>query len=395
MQPLAITAHTLTTAAGTGNAANAQALRAGTTGLTPCDLPSVHMDTFIGRVPGVEAIRLDGELAPFQCRNNQLAELGLRQDAFEAAVAAARERYGARRVAVLLGTSTSGIAATEAAYHRRDPDTGVLPPDYDYQHTQNMFSLADYVATRLGLAGPAMVVSTACSSSAKVFADARRMIAAGVCDAALVGGVDSLCGMTLYGFNALQLVAARPCTPLDRNRAGISIGEAAGFFLLEPADADRSTPRLIGHGESSDAHHMSAPHPDGEGAARAIQEALRQAGRDPATVDYVLMHATATPANDRSEARALTRTLGGGARATGTKGITGHTLGAAGAVGVAQALASMAGGFVPATAGLGEPDPELGLDARDRSESRPVDCVLVNAFGFGGNNCALLLEGSG
>ncbi len=304
MDPLVITAHTLTSAAGTGIAANAEALRNGVSGLRPCDLESVSLDTHIGRVPGVEAITLKGELAPFQCRNNQLAELGLRQDGFADAVAAAVARYGADRVAVLLGTSTSGIAATEAAYHRRDPQTRALPPDYDYQHTQNMFSLADFVATRFGLSGPALVVSTACSSSAKVFADARRYMAAGLCDAAVVGGVDSLCGMTLYGFNALQLVAAQPCTPLDRDRAGISIGEAAGFFLLERPSPDTTGPRLTGHGESSDAHHMSAPHPEGLGAATALQQALERGGRRGDEIDYVLMHATATPANDGAEGRA-------------------------------------------------------------------------------------------
>ena len=392
MDPLVITAHTLTSAAGTGIAANAEALRSGTSGLRACDLERVNLDTYVGRVPGVEAIALEGALAPFQCRNNQLAELGLRQDGFIAAVAAAVERHGADRVAVLLGTSTSGIAATEAAYHRRDPQTGALPPDYDYQHTQNMFSLADFVATRLGLSGPAMVVSTACSSSAKVFADARRYIAAGLCDAAVVGGVDSLCGMTLYGFNALQLVAAQPCTPLDRDRTGISIGEAAGFFLLERPSANAHGARLTGYGESSDAHHMSAPHPEGLGAATALQQALDRAGRQGDEIDYVLMHATATPANDRSEARALIHRLGPTPRAVGSKGLTGHTLGAAGAVGVAQALASLAGGFVPATAGLRNPDLELGLDARAETEERPVRRVLVNAFGFGGNNCSLLLD---
>ncbi|WP_018873681.1 beta-ketoacyl-ACP synthase [Thioalkalivibrio sp. ALJ16] len=392
MDPLVITAHTLTSAAGTGRAANAEALRRSASGLRPCDLPAIHLDTHIGRVPGVEAITLEGALAPFLCRNNQLAELGLRQDGFAEAVAAAAARHGPDRVAVLLGTSTSGIAATEAAYHQRDPQTGALPPDYDYQHTQNMFSLADFVATRLGLNGPAMVVSTACSSSAKVFADAQRFIAAGLCDAAVVGGVDSLCSMTLYGFNALQLVAARPCTPLDRDRAGISIGEAAGYFLLERAGSSRHGPRLIGHGESSDAHHMSAPHPEGRGAAAALNQALARAGCRAEDVDYVLMHATATPANDRAEARALNAGLGPNCRVAGSKGLTGHTLGAAGAVGVAQALASLDGQFVPPTAGLRTPDPELGLDARTEAEERPVTRVLVNAFGFGGNNCSLLLE---
>ncbi|WP_018868046.1 MULTISPECIES: beta-ketoacyl-[acyl-carrier-protein] synthase family protein [unclassified Thioalkalivibrio] len=392
MNPLVISAHTLTSATGTGRQANADALRKGNSGLRACDLESVRLDTHIGRVAGVEGIALKDRLAPFQCRNHQLAELGLRQDGFIQAVEAARARYGAGRIAILMGTSTSGIAATEQAYHRRNPATGELPPDYDYQHTQNMFSLADFVATRLELRGPAMVTSTACSSSAKVFADAERFIAAGLCDAAVVGGVDSLCGMTLHGFNALQLVAPGPCRPLHAERAGISIGEAAGFFLLEKADSGAAGPRLIGYGESSDAHHMSAPHPEGLGAARAMEQALQRARLPAEGIDYVLMHATATPANDRSEARALVHLFGADSRATGTKGLTGHTLGAAGAVGVAQALASLERGFVPATAGLDQPDPELQLDARMTAEERDIRHVLVNAFGFGGNNCSLLLE---
>ncbi|HSP00199.1 MAG TPA: beta-ketoacyl-[acyl-carrier-protein] synthase family protein [Thioalkalivibrio sp.] len=389
MSTTRITAWTLTTAAGTGRQANLESLRTVRGGLRACDLQGVNLDTGIGRVPGLEDLPIEGALAPFDCRNNRLAALTLAQDGFETAVADAARRHGADRVAVLLGTSTSGVASTEDAFRRRDAHSGELPGDYDYRHTQNMFSLAHFTATRLGLCGPALVISTACSSSAKVFADARRYLDAGLCDAAVVGGVDSLCQMTLYGFNALQLTAPDPCRPLDANRAGISIGEAGGFFLLE---RQGSGPRLAGHGESSDAHHMSAPHPQGAGAARAMAEALHRAGVAPDTVDYVLMHATATPSNDLAESRALKQVFGAPVRAVGTKGLTGHTLGAAGAVNVAQALLSLEAGFIPGTAGLVQADPALELNTRDGAQEGPVRRVLVNAFGFGGNNCSLLLE---
>ena len=389
MNTTVITAWTLTTAAGTGREANLESLRSGRSGLRACDLGGVDLDTWIGRVPGLEDLPLEGELAPFDCRNNRLAALTLAQDGFEAAVSDAVRRHGPNRVAVLLGTSTSGVASTEDAFRRRDPQSGELPGDFDYRHTQNMFSLAHFTAVRLGLSGPALVVSTACSSSAKVFADARRYLDAGLCDAALAGGVDSLCQMTLYGFNALQLTAPGPCRPLDARRAGISIGEAGGFFLLE---REGNGPRLAGHGESSDAHHMSAPHPEGAGAARAMAEALHRGGVAPDTVDYALMHATATPSNDLSESRALKQVFGANTRAVGTKGLTGHTLGAAGAVNVAQALLSLEAGFIPGTSGLERLDPALEIVTRADAQEGPVRRVLVNAFGFGGNNCSLLLE---
>jgi 3-oxoacyl-[acyl-carrier-protein] synthase-1 len=253
---------------GQGCEATLDALRACRSGLRPNDFETARLATWIGRVDGLEMAPVTGPLAEFDCRNNRLARLGLRQDGFEEAVAAARERYGAHRVAVLIGTSTSGIHETELAYRRRDPATGALPSGYSYRHSQNVYSVADFVRRFLHLKGPAAAVSTACSSSAKVFASAHRTIEAGFADAAVVGGVDSLCLTTLYGFGSLELLSREPCRPCDAQRDGISIGEAAGFVLLERPGGAAGAVSLLGYGESSDGYHMSAPHPDGAGVRR-------------------------------------------------------------------------------------------------------------------------------
>ncbi|MGH8700793.1 MAG: beta-ketoacyl synthase N-terminal-like domain-containing protein, partial [Burkholderiales bacterium] len=201
MQPLAISHYSVVNCLGVGSRAVADALRERRSGLTPCDFETVALDTWIGRVAGLEEVRVRSGLGAYDCRNNRLAQLGLDTDDFAVAVAAARERYGAARIGVFVGTSTSGILETEHAYRHRDPQSGALPPGFRYAETHNTYSLADFVRCYLALEGPACVVSSACSSTAKVFGNAARMIAAGVCDAAVVGGVDTLCLTTLYGFH--------------------------------------------------------------------------------------------------------------------------------------------------------------------------------------------------
>ena len=238
-------------------------------GLRRCDFMDTDLDTYIGRVDGLEDEPVVARLRDFDCRNNRLAMLGLAADNFESAIAAARERYGAHRIAVIVGTSTSGILETELAYRQRDA-AGRLPENFNYRTTHENYSVADFVRRYLALQGPALVISTACSSSAKVFASASRMIASGLCDAAVVGGVDSLCMTTLYGFSSLEIVSPAPCRPADAERSGISIGEAAGFALLEKNEGDTDMPCLLGYGESSDAYHMSTPHPEGSGARLAM-----------------------------------------------------------------------------------------------------------------------------
>jgi len=392
MRPLTASAWTVTSALGHGRSAALESLRNNRGGLTRCDYPQAKLDTWIGRVTGLEDYRLPGELAEWDCRNNRLAHLALNQDGFLDECRRLRERYGAEQVGVFLGTSTSGIELTERAYRERH-DTGELPEWFSYSHSQDMFTLPAFLRTALGLSGPALAVSTACSSSAKVFATAARYMQAGLCRAALVGGVDSLCLMTLYGFHSLQLVSAAPCRPADAERDGINLGEAAGFALLEWSDAcgDQDSPMLLGFGESGDAHHMSAPHPEGAGAALAMQAALDRSGLKPADVDWVHLHGTGTPANDQAEDLAVRRVFGPGQISSSTKGWCGHTLGAAGIMGFGIAALAMEHGFVPASLNTHKVDPAIDADIVLENREQPVSRVMVNAFGFGGSNASLVV----
>lgn len=393
MTPVPITAYTLATALGVGLDVHAQALREGRSGLAPKTFETVTLPTWLGEVPGVDAQGLPADLAAFDCRNNRLALLALRADGFEQQVVAACQRWGAHRVGVFLGTSTSGILQTELAYRRRDPGTGALPADFHYAETHNTYSVAAFVRQHLGLQGPAFVVSTACSSSAKVFGNAARMIALGLIDAAVVGGVDSLCLTTLYGFHSLELLSPDICRPWDAQRHGLSLGEAGAYALLE---RDSASPQgwLLGCGESSDGHHMSSPHPEGLGAAEAMRAALAQAGLQPGDIDYLNLHGTATPNNDQAEDLAVSRVFGP-VPCSSTKGATGHTLGAAGAVEAALSLLSMARQWLPAGLNVRERDP--ALTANYQCEGRPAALrhVASNSFGFGGSNACLILRGAG
>ncbi len=309
-----------------GGARFSNPLRSRRSGLSRNDFTEAPLDTFIGRVPGIEAQPLPDRLALWECRNNRLAWHGLQQDGFYDAVLAAREKYGASRVAVVLGTSTSSIGATEEGYRHLGPD-GQYPEELRRPAVHTVHSLGSFVQEALGLSGISVTVATACSSSAKVFPQAERLIRLGLADAAVVGGVDTLCYSVLFGFNALELVSAEPCTPFDPARKGISLGEAAGFALLEKSG---DGPKLLGYGESSDAHHMSSPHPEGLGARHAIQDALTRAGLTPQDIDYINLHGTASQKNDEVEARIVAELFPQATRASSTKGWTGHALGAAG-----------------------------------------------------------------
>jgi 3-oxoacyl-[acyl-carrier-protein] synthase-1 len=290
-----------------------------------------------------------------------------------------------------MGTSTAGILQTEIAYRHRGAD-GSLPADFDYRRTHNTASIAEYVRERLALEGPCAAISTACSSSAKAFASAARFIEAGLVDAAVVGGVDTLCLTTLYGFNSLQLLSAQPCRPYDTAREGISIGEGAAFVLLERARPGVSgdTPALLGTGESCDAHHMSAPHPEGLGARMAMEAALATAGLSPAGIDYVNLHGTGTPSNDAAEDKAVVGLLGTRVPVNSTKGMTGHTLGAAGAVEALISVLAMTDGFVPTSPGTRILDDKLRAHYEITGGARELRRVMSNSFGFGGSNCSLV-----
>ncbi len=386
MRPLFLTAMTIVSAIGCGAVETLAALHDRRSGLRPCDFQGITTG-FVGRVPGVEAHALSPALARFQCRNNQLADLALCTDGFTAAVERARERYGASRIAVMAGSSTSGILSTEQAYRVRDPRTGLLPDSFDYDHTHEMFSLARFVRAALGLRGPAMTISTACASSAQTFIDARHLMEAGLCDAAVVGGADSLCGMTLRGFGSLELISPVPCAPCDAARAGISIGEAAGFALLE---RDGAGTALVGCGASSDGYHMSAPHPEAAGAVAAMRAALASAGLSAADIDYVNLHGTGTRANDAAEDRAMLAVFGADTACSSTKGWTGHPLGASGIVQAAIANLSLRHGFVPGGLNVTTLDPTFGANVVLDNIDAAVRRVMTNAFGFGGINCSLV-----
>ncbi len=391
LSPLRIRAYTTTTAAGIGKRALLAAFEGGKTALRPNDFGPSRLDTWIGRVAGVESTALPKPLAAWDCRNNRLAWLGLVADDFIDAAHAARERHGAGRVALVLGTSTSSIGATEDAYRSLDGE-GRFPAGNRNPRVHTPHSLAAFVHEALALEGPCITVSTACSSSAKVFAAAERMLRLGLADAAIVGGVDTLCGSVLFGFNALQLVSPGPCRPFDAGRDGISIGEAAGFALLErlPADAAGDGLALLGYGESSDAHHMSTPHPEGLGAELALDDALARAGVDAADIDHINLHGTASAKNDEVEAALVARRFPARTHASSTKGFTGHTLGAAGIVEAAASLLAIEHGFLPGIANTQKLDAACGPQIRIDPARAPVRLALSNSFGFGGNNCVLV-----
>jgi 3-oxoacyl-[acyl-carrier-protein] synthase-1 len=378
----------MTSCLGAGLAPARRALRAGRSGLAPNHFETVDLQTFVGEIAGVDGQALPKPLAAFDCRNNRAAELGLAQDGFIASVEQAVARHGPARIGVFMGTSTAGILQTELAYRRRAPD-GSLPRDFDYRRTHNTFSIAEYVRTRLGLEGPCAAISTACSSSAKAFASAARLIEAGLIDAAVVGGVDTLCLTTLYGFNSLQLLSHDPCRPYDAARDGISIGEAAAFALLE-RDGDGNAMHLLGAGESCDAYHMSAPHPEGLGARLAMERALNSAGLAAADVDYVNLHGTATPSNDAAEDKAIMSLLGAQVACSSTKGMTGHTLGAAGGLEALITVLAIEEGLVPGSPGTRGIDPQLHANYVVSAREAAIEVAMNNSFGFGGSNCSLV-----
>lgn len=392
MKPLLLSHFTATSCIGRGLSQTLQALRQRKSGLTHCDFDTVDLDTYIGVVPGLDEISMRAGMQAYDCRNNRLLQLALEQDGFADAVQGAMAKHGRDRVGIFLGTSTAGILQTELAYRQRDSVTGELPAGFIYHTTHSTFSAADFARHYFGLSGPAVVISSACSSSAKVFASARRMIEAGVIDAAVVGGVDTLCLTTLYGFNSLGLTSTQPCRPYDANRSGISIGEAAAVALLEhvPHSLDANAVLVAGIGESSDAYHMSSPHPEGLGAKIAMQNALAAANLSPQQIDYINLHGTATASNDASEGKAVAALFGASTPCSSTKGATGHTLGAAGGIEAVICALALQNGFMPGGVNTTQIDPALPLNYLLENREQRVEHVLSNSFGFGGTNCSLV-----
>lgn len=342
----------------------------------------VWLGTVTGDLPAIP-----GDLMAHRSRNNQLLLAALAQ--IESQVSAAIAQYGKDRVAVIMGTSTSGIAEGEEAV-RYLHQHGEFPPGFDYRQ-QELGDPSQFMAELLDLSGPAYTLSTACSSSARAIISGKRLIEAGLVDAAIVGGADSLCRMPVNGFNSLESLSHGRCAPFGQGRDGINIGEASALILLtrEPAEV-----ALLGVGESSDAWHMSAPHPEGLGAERAITMALKMAGLTASDVGYINAHGTATPLNDQVEAAVIHRLFGNSTPCSSTKHLTGHTLGAAGATEAAlswliltQALHLPHQDFSQISRDVSLPD--IWLATTGQPLARPV--ILSNSFAFGGNNASILI----
>lgn len=342
----------------------------------------VWLGTVTGDLPAIP-----GDLMAHRSRNNQLLLAALAQ--IESQVNAAIAQYGKDRVAVIMGTSTSGIAEGEEAV-RYLHQHGEFPPGFDYRQ-QELGDPSQFMAELLDLSGPAYTLSTACSSSARAIISGKRLIEAGLVDAAIVGGADSLCRMPVNGFNSLESLSHGRCAPFGQGRDGINIGEASALILLtrEPTEV-----ALLGVGESSDAWHMSAPHPEGLGAERAITMALKMAGLTASDVGYINAHGTATPLNDQVEAAVIHRLFGNSTPCSSTKHLTGHTLGAAGATEAAlswliltQALHLPHQDFSQISRDVSLPD--IWLATTGQPLARPV--ILSNSFAFGGNNASILI----
>lgn len=342
---------------------------------------------YVGRaraqLPGISP-----EFSAYACRNNQLLLAALSQ--IQPAIEQVIERFGRNRIGVVLGTSTSGMAEGEAAvaaYHQ----SGTLPADFSYIR-QELGMPSEFLARYLQLKGPAYAVSTACTSSAKAFQSARRLLQLGLCDAVIAGGVDSLCRLTVNGFASLESISDDICNPMSRHRRGINIGEGAALFLMTREEAEVE---LLGIGESSDAYHISSPHPEGEGAAKAMKAALTDASLKAADIDYLNLHATATVKNDEMESRAISAVFSETTICSGTKPMTGHTLGAAGATELAFCWLALKQNRIPPHIWDGISDPALpaiNLASHNMSFSRNYNrTCMSNSFAFGGSNVSLII----
>lgn len=369
---------------------NIDALRASidsnASGLRKNDLPGSDLNTWIGRVPEVEEV----ELGEWQSRNNALAHLGFQQGDLQPNIERLKTQYGPSRLGIVMGSSTSSIDRTEEAYrHLQD---GQLSEEFRQRKVHNPHAPSLYVAKMSGITGPAITINTACSSSAKVFATGARWLEAGLVDAVLVGGVDTLCLSVLHGFDSLQLVSEHQCKPLDQHRDGINLGEASGYAILVRANEahDDTGISLLGYGESSDAHHMSHPHPEGLGARLAMQQALDIAELTTDKIDYINLHGTSSRANDLIEGQLISSMFPKSTQVSSTKAWMGHTLGAAGITEALIAADALKRSVVPGSMNLDELDHELDLSVQAANIDRELAFVMSNSFGFGGNNCCLI-----
>lgn len=383
-RPLPITGFALCNALGANRRDVRDALYHGKGGLGPSPIP-LPFETVVGAVR-CALPELPDALRPWSTRTARIASalLGDLQPELEAM----RRRWRPDRIAVLLGTSTAGADVTENAYRHYLAD-GALPPEYDLFRHHTYGAILHVVRTLAGAEGPAWVISTACTSSAKPLASAQRLIAAGMIDAAIVGGIDTLCTMTLQGFRSLEALSAEPARPFSADRKGLNIGEGGAFLLVEREGEPVALLEAVG--ESSDAYHISAPDPAGAGARLAMERALVQAGAQAASVDHVNAHGTGTRLNDVSEAAAIESVFGRDVPIVSTKGYTGHLLGAAGGSEAAIAIFALVEGWIPASLGASPVDPKVTARIATERTSGTFRRVLSNSFAFGGNNVSVLL----
>lgn len=376
-----------TSAAGLDLQALRQSIKNQHSGLRLNDFPRSDLSTWIGRVAAIDDI----DLGEWQSRNNALAHLGLNQGTILANVEQLKSQYSSQRIGLVMGSSTSSIDRTEAAYTDLTND-GFLKSHFQQEKVHNPHAPSLYVAHATGIQGPALTINTACSSSAKVFATAARWLKSGIVDAVLVGGVDTLCLSVLHGFDSLQLVSENPCRPFDQERDGINLGEAAGFaILMRKEEAKNSSGiELLGYGESSDAYHMSHPHPDGLGAKLSMTQAIEMAKIDSAKVDYINLHGTSSRANDRIEGQLISRLFPKSTRCSSTKAWMGHTLGAAGITEAIIALDTIKTGVIPGSMNLDLLDEDVDITIGAENVEQTVNIAMTNSFGFGGNNCSLI-----
>ncbi len=396
MAPVAIVAQGLACATGIGLPALRATLCSGRSALRPNTFTRTPLPTQVGSLEALDEWCLPTPLADWDCRATRAAWLGLQADGFVGAAQAACARHGATRVGLALGTSASTIGASEQAYRTLAADGG-FPAALRSETLNSLHAVTAFVQRVLGVLGPCATVSTACSSSAKAFVMAERWLRLDLVDAVVVGGVDVLCDSLLFGFHALGLVSPLACRPFAADRQGISVGEAAGFALLQRGAGEL---QLIGYGEANDAHHMSSPHPQGLGAERALDDALARAGIGAAAVGYLNLHGTATALNDAVEAALVARRYAPGVHASATKGLTGHAMGAAGIVEALICLLALKHGLLPGSAQSHAADAALGQvfgqQFKAGAVSQPVAVAASHSFGFGGNNCVLLLgKGAG
>ncbi|WAK02125.1 beta-ketoacyl-[acyl-carrier-protein] synthase family protein [Methylobacter sp. YRD-M1] len=358
-------------------------------GLVMTDRFSPGRETIVGRIDS-KLPDIPPECSVYQCRNNQLLLAALEQ--IRPTVDAMIASFGRDRIGVVIGTSTSGVLSTEQAL-ASVAQAGTLPDRFHYKQ-QQMGAGADFLATYLNLTGPAYTISTACSSSGKAFASARRLLNLDLCDAVIVGGADTLCGLTINGFAALESISAGYCKPFGRRRDGINIGEAASLFVLSRQPGPVA---LLGIGATSDAYHFSAPDPAGTAVIKAMQLALADAGKTPDQIDYLNLHGTATVLNDAMESAAVNAVFGPDLAVSSSKGMTGHTLGAAAALELGFCWLLLTGGsegaLIPNVSD-DEPDPELAplhLVKKGERLGRRIDTCQSNSFAFGGNNLSIVV----